>query len=549
MKNENLKQRLSLQMLCESFLSVVKRFPVPICLLVALTVLLSVIVTTDTEPGRFRLCLFTFLTIGTLVSLATSLWGEEQANRSKRWGIEILSLILCAVYCVLVFLSDIFPNHELPSFYIGNIAWIVAIIVFIPFASFLREKDDVKTWHFSLLLIAALVISGAVAWVMVGGVEGLLIGIESLFGFNMKSMFPLIILVVGAVLLWGLLFLALIPKGGRKHNHSAEMSPLLAKVVSWLLLPLLGCYIVVLYVYGLSILIHWELPKGTLSWLVSAVMIAYLCCYVLLYPQVLNKQSWQSRVLTFYLPIAILPLLVLMTVGVVRRFADYGITAPRLYLLTLLLWFYAVCIIILAVPRKRFRWIAMSFAALFVLTSGQPFNYYRICRPILTEKIDKMFANDALTAEESATLKEDISYMRENYGEEYANRWTTNDVTSGELAAHEKSWEIEYYNRSRYHISPQGYATFKWVNNITDDSLEKVTEDSIYDSFLHVGYQDAVLLFDTAAIRQAMQSEMPLLIPSLDGKVALTPEKITITAHKDHMVDVNYSGYIFSKEE
>ena len=549
MKNENLKQRLSLQMLCESFLSVVKRFPVPICLLVALTVLLSVIVTTDTEPGRFRLCLLAFLTMGTLISLATSLWGEEQANRSKRWGIEILSLILCAVYCVLVFLSDLFPNRELLSFYIGNMAWLVAIIVFIPFASFLREKDDVKTWHFSLSLIAALVISGIVSWVMVGGVEGLLIGIESLFGFNMKSMFPLIILVVGAVLLFGLLFLALIPKGERKHNHSAEMSPLLAKVVSWLLLPLLGCYIVVLYVYGLSILIHWELPKGTLSWLVSAVMIAYLCCYVLLYPQVLNKQSWQSRVLTFYLPIAILPLLVLMTVGVVRRFADYGITAPRLYLLTLLLWFYAVCIIILAVPRKRFRWIVLSFAALFVLTSGQPFNYYRICRPILTEKIDKMFANDALTAEESATLKEDISYMRENYGEEYANRWAANDSTSGELAAHEKSWEIEYYNRSRHHISPQGYATFEWVNNITDDISENVIEDRIYNGILHVGYQDAVLLIDTAAIRQAMQSEMPLLIPSLDGKVAFTPEKITITAHKDHMVDVNCSGYIFSKEE
>ena len=547
MKNENLKQRLSLQMLCESFLSVVKRFPVPICLLVALTVLLSVIVTTDTEPGRFRLCLLAFLTIGTLISLATSLWGEEQANRSKRWGIEILSLILCAVYCVLVFLSDIFPNRELLSFYIGNMAWLVAIIVFIPFASFLREKDDVKTWHFSLSLIAALVISGIVSWVMVGGVEGLLIGIESLFGFNMKSMFPLIILVVGAVLLWGLLFLALIPKGERKHNHSAEMSPLLAKVVSWLLLPLLGCYIVVLYVYGLNILIHWELPKGTLSWLVSAVMIAYLCCYVLLYPQVLNKQSWQSRVLTFYLPIAILPLLVLMTVGVVRRFMDYGITAPRLYLLTLLLWFYAVCIIILAVPRKRFRWIALSFAALFVLTSGQPFNYYRICRPILTEKIDKMFANDALTAEESATLKEDISYMRENYGEKYASRWDKNEETLEKslIDSNTEKWSITYDNYD-YFICPQGFSTFTHKGD-----CQFVTKESIHEGFLHVDYEDAdaVLLFDTAAISKADEAEEPLLISSTNNKVTFSPEEITIKEYEDHTIYVHYGGYFFTKDK
>ena len=84
---------------------------------------------------------------------------------------------------------------------------------------------------------------------------------------------------------------------------------------------------------------------------------------------------------------------------------------------------------------------------------------------------------------------------------------------------------------------------------MTDDSLEKVTEDSIYNGIMHVGYQDAVLLFDTAAIRQAMQLKKPLLIPSLDGKVAFTPEDITITAYKDHKVEVQYSGYIFSKEE
>jgi len=154
-----------------------------------------------------------------------------------------------------------------------------------------------------------------------------------------------------------------------------------------------------------------------------------------------------------------------------------------------------------------------------------------------------MFDNKALTAEETQNLQEDIAYMRTNYGEEYANRWVANDSTSGELAAHEKSWIIEYYNRKRHYISPQGFTTFKWVNNA------KVTEDSIYDSFLHVGYQDAVLLFDTAAIRQAKQLEKPLLIPSLDGKVAFTPENITITAYKDHKVEVQYSGYIFSKEE
>ena len=543
MNIQSLKQRLSLQNISETLLRVLKRFPVTTGLLVALTAVLSYLLATETEPGRKLLCLLAFMSAGIVISLATSLWGEEQRDQRRRWIVESVSLALCAVYCVLLFLTDIIPDRGLPAFYIGNIAWIVAIVILVPFGSFLREKDDLKAWHFILSLCVALLISGVVSGVMSGGLEGLLFGTTALFEFELNEKAATVIMLVCSVLLFGMLFLALIPRGERKHNASSEMPSFLTKVVSWLLLPLLGCYIAVLYVYGINILIHWELPKGMLSWLVSAVMITYILCYILLYPQVLNKQSWQSKVLTFWLPIVILPLLVLMTVGVVRRFMDYGITAPRLYLLTLLIWFYAICIVMLVVPQKRFRWIALSFAALFVLSSGQPLHYYRICRPILTAKIDKIFDNKALTDEETQKLQEDIAYMRTNYGEEYANRWVANDSTSGELAA------LEYYNRSRHYISPQGFATFKWVNNMTDDSLEKVTEDSIYNGIMHVGYQDAVLLFDTAAIRQAMQLKKPLLIPSLDGKVAFTPEDITITAYKDHMVDVNYSGYIFSKEE
>ena len=549
MNIQSLKQRLSLQNISETLLRVLKRFPVTTGLLVALTAVLSYLLATETEPGRKLLCLLAFMSAGIVISLATSLWGEEQRDQRRRWIVESASLALCAVYCVLLFLTDIIPDRGLPAFYIGNIAWIVAIVILVPFGSFLREKDDLKAWHFILSLCVALLISGVVSGVMSGGLEGLLFGTAALFEFELNEKAATVIMLVCSVLLFGMLFLALIPRGERKHNASSEMPSFLTKVVSWLLLPLLGCYIAVLYVYGINILIHWELPKGMLSWLVSAVMITYVLCYVLLYPQVLNKQSWQSKVLTFWLPIVILPLLVLMTVGVVRRFMDYGITAPRLYLLTLLIWFYAICIVMLVVPQKRFRWIALSFAALFVLSSGQPLHYYRICRPILTAKIDKMFDNKVLTEEEMQKLQEDIAYMRTNYGEEYANRWVANDSTSGELAAHEKSWKMEYYNRSRHYISPQGFATFKWVNNMTDDSVAKVTVDSIYNGILHVGYQDAILLFDTAAIRQAMLSEMPLLVSSLDGKVALTPENITITAYKDHMVDVNYSGYIFSKEE
>ena len=372
-------------------------------------------------------------------------------------------------------------------------------------------------------------------------------------------------MIVCGVLLFGMLFLALIPYDERKHNASDTMPSFLIKIVSWLLLPLLGCYILVLYVYGITILVNWELPKGMISWLVSAVMGVYMLCYILLYPQVTNRDSWQSKVLTHLLPIVILPLLVLMSVGVVRRFTDYGITAPRLYLLTLLIWFYAVCIAMLVVPRKRFRRIVFSFAVLFILSSGHPLNYYRLCRPYLSAKIDKMIAEKGLQLpldwyalcytsnpdDELHQLDSELAYMKDCYGRDYVSRWVgeserfSKDATKGKR---EELWTISYTKRPGENLSPQGYTTFRWVNNDSDELPSQLTEDSVVNGILHVPYEDAVLLFDTAAIRLAEQNNELLIVPSSNGKVAYSAQNISVTAYTDRTIDIQYSGYMFAKE-
>ena len=563
MNLQDLKQRLSLQNLRQTLQRVVLRFPVAVSFLTALTLILSYMVATQTEPDRYLLCLLAFLVGGTLISMGTSLWGEEQTDKRKRWMAEGISLVLWGVYCLLLFLTDIFPNRGLPAFWLGNLAWMTAIVILIPFGSFLREKNDLKSWHFMLALIGSLVISGVVTWVMTGGLEGLLHGTGALFDFRPNERLTIIIMIVCSVLLFGLLFLALVPQAEHKHNSSTNAPSFLTKSVSWLLIPLLGCYIVVLYVYGINILVHWELPKGMISWLVSAVMVGYLLCYILLYPQVTDKQSWQSKLLTRWLPIIILPLLVLMTVGVVRRFMDYGLTAPRLYLLTLLLWFYAVCIVMLVVERKRFVWIFLSLAALFLLSSGHPMNYYRLCRSVLTAKIDRMIEehhlptpinmqtmwNDTTIAnyDERMNLQTELYYMQHCYGKEYAARWIGED-TEVVTDSVKTEWRINYYHSNDF-VCPQGYTRYKRINRMYRYSTDTLPDRVVRDGILPVYYEDdIVLLFDTAAIRHADRNSAPLIIPSADQRSAYVPITITLTSRSDNTIHLDYSGFLFTKD-
>ena len=75
-------------------------------------------------------------------------------------------------------------------------------------------------------------------------------------------------------------------------------------------------------------------------------------------------------------------------------------------------------ITMLAMPRKRFHWIFFSLAALFLLSSGHPFNYYRLCRPVLEAKIDKLMAEkETMTSEEIEDLYMEISHLRQDYSE------------------------------------------------------------------------------------------------------------------------------------
>ena len=150
-------------------------------------------------------------------------------------------------------------------------------------------------------------------------------------------------------------------------------------------MPLLALYLIVLYVYGIRILVRWELPDGGVGWLVSVLMVGCVVVELGLYPLMRSGEAKPfERWIVRWLPVLILPLLLLMTVGIARRLSDYGITPLRLYLLTFNLWCYAVCIGLFVGRARRIRWIMTSLAAVFLLTSVLPVNFTSVVKWFLS---------------------------------------------------------------------------------------------------------------------------------------------------------------------
>ena len=62
-------------------------------------------------------------------------------------------------------------------------------------------------------------------------------------------------------------------------------------MIQFILIPLVGLYLLILYVYGLQILFTWELPKGGLTYLILSFSIAGMLAVLLALVQVLQWQA------------------------------------------------------------------------------------------------------------------------------------------------------------------------------------------------------------------------------------------------------------------
>lgn len=332
--------------------------------------------------------------LGVAVVLATalSLWGEEVKRPSLRWWITLAAHLLLMVDTVYLFTHPEAVSRA--ETLIGHLSVVAALAVAFFYAPFFREKDDLPVWNFTWRTFLWFCISFLTGSILTAGLLALVGSFHWLFGLQVAEQWYSTLAILTLLTTPVLLFLARIPEGEEKHSDVAVISKYLIFVIRYLFVPLMALYLIVLYIYGLLILIHWELPNGGVGWLVSALMAGCIIVELGLYPVMRSGEGKPfERWIVRWLPVLILPLLLLMTVGTVRRLSDYGITPPRLYLLTFNLWCYAVCIGLFVGRARRIRWIMTSLAAVFLLTSALPVNYTTISLRVRRHKLDRLIGN------------------------------------------------------------------------------------------------------------------------------------------------------------
>lgn len=503
-----MKPNLSLSALRESVEATSRRFPAACAFAILLAVYLIYAIYAEKGNG----VIIYYLSVGCLMSLMLSLWQENADRDHHFWTINIAAhaLLLADAYVL-----EFHTTNYSAALFAAHTAAVFALVLGTIFLPFRRAKDDVPAWAFTITLITHAALALIIGGVMAGGTCALLAGFDALFDVNVNSKLYSCLMVVFMVLLPILMFLSRVPRPQDIRVDKVRLSGFLMGTVRYLFIPLVAGYMVVLYAYLVKILVTWTLPQGAVSWLVTVMMVGILAVIFMLYPAIHNGElkTFESKIVR-WAPLAALPLVVLMTVGIVRRFSDYGITANRLYVITVNLWFYLVCIGLFLIRSRRIHWVFLSFGAILLLTSAQPMNYYEISRRSISHDIEEAMAKypakhlpfdredevrawvKSMPKEKRETAYSKLAYLRNNYAEEDYNRWVKDDVYLWSYHEFEDvdSVEVDYtivYDK-RYEPLPvlEGHKYFRHCRH--DDNSNTKNELMLNDSICRLHIPDVI---------------------------------------------------------
>ncbi|MCL2219970.1 MAG: DUF4153 domain-containing protein [Chitinispirillia bacterium] len=421
------------------------RFPVSIALLTALACYRFIFrifdpygLSGNTGGGFYNTLIYSpwrmysFLIIGTIISVTATLLLEDLVGNIKRYVITAAAVLMWCLYCCwLPAAESVFEPAFLMSDGIGLFAIGVAAFLAMFFISFLKKDKDKSFWNFTSRTLFQLILAFCFGMILFLGLTFAFVAIDSLFQVDITDKIRPHVSTICNVLFAPLYFLANIPDKTAKHRDEILPNKTLKVLWLYILAPLAAAYVLILYAYMFKIIAVWELPRGMVSWLVSILSYCGLAAITFLYPYRLLGKNKIIEFFSRYFPLVIMPLLALMSIGIFRRIDDYGMTVLRGYLLSVNIWLYTIYIYVFITKGMRVKWIPISSAALLLLSSVGIQSVPNVTKHILIADIKKVLADDNdkiplsdegffanMTNEDKTAMFDKIKYLQDMYGDE-----------------------------------------------------------------------------------------------------------------------------------
>lgn len=327
----------------------------------------------DATTTRSKL-LFT-CSIGLSLSLGCNLVAERSGKRGAQWlaaGVSLMGMLAYWFWLAPPTIDDSF---------VATITYLVLMVVvhlFVAIAPYIGHNQPLGFWRYNETLFMRLLIGGIFSGVLFAGLALAIAACEKLFNLHVNDrVYPkLWLAVVGGFNTW--YFLAGIPRNYNGLDTETAFPKALKVFTQYILIPLVTLYMVILYAYGIRILVHWSLPRGWVSTLIMCYAAVGILAVLLVTPLRDDVASPWVRFFSRFFFMATLPLIVLLYVAIITRVNEYGITESRYYLLLIGAWLGFISLYFIFSRRKNIKAVPASLAILGLVSLWGPWSAFSI---------------------------------------------------------------------------------------------------------------------------------------------------------------------------
>jgi len=389
----------------QGLVKAVSRFPLTVIALVIATGLVWYMISLDKNPDLFiQKLLFTCL-LGAFLGVAVQFSCERFERLGRlRWLTYIGAALLAGVYYASLGAS---PSIEFDV----QIRTLVAVFAMFSLALFIPtykegfDFDSLALIHFKSAFTAVLysaVLSAGCASI-IAAVDILLFHIdESAYAYSMSFIW---------ILFAVLYYLSLLPRFNSQDQNDREYAEeesnyprILEILVSYIAIPLVAVFSMVLIAYFFKILITLHWPAGQLGPMVLAYSAAGLIIYILA-GRLENRSTSLYRMI---FPKLLIPVVIMQLVSVGIRVQAFGITESRYYVALFGIFAIVIAVFLSSKPKSRNGLIVVLAAAFAILSIVPPIDAFTVSRVSQTSRLEKMLQTQGILVDGQLKPQADV---------------------------------------------------------------------------------------------------------------------------------------------
>ncbi|MEA1961007.1 MAG: DUF4153 domain-containing protein, partial [Bacillota bacterium] len=383
----------------------VSRFPLTVVCLCSATVLICYMISLHKGPELFiQKLMFTFL-LGAFIGIVAQFSCERFERMSKlRAVVYGLSALLTVAYYLILFPAESISFEVVIRTFVAVFAMFCAFL-WVPSYGGKFDFNKIALTHLKSAFTSVLY-SGVIS----AGCAAIIAAIDILL-FQVNSDTYAYMMAIIWVLFATIYYLSLLPRfhsqeeSVREYTEQAGQYPRFLEIlVSYIAIPLVSAYTLVLAAYFIKILVTLKWPSGQLGVMVLAYAAAGLIIYVL-------ASLLENRFAVLYrkvFPKVLIPVVIMQLISVSIRLNAYGFTEARYYVVLFGI-FSIVCGILLSFkPVSKNGIIALLVAGFAVFSVLPPVDAFTVSRVSQITRLENMLIAEGMLTNGELSPKEEV---------------------------------------------------------------------------------------------------------------------------------------------